>query len=77
MSLPNFVGATIGRPFFCGCLRAINDRPYDKHPYENAPKLRFYFFLPFHLGEDNGGEHQHATEDLPSCGNVSGDNNGR
>jgi hypothetical protein len=27
-----FVGATIGRPFFlfCGCLRAINDRPYEE-----------------------------------------------
>ena len=39
-----FVGATIGRQFwFCGCLRAINDRPYEesKHPYENQPKRPF------------------------------------
>ena len=39
----SFVGATFGRPFwFCGCLRAIKDRPYGKHPCENQPKLCYF-----------------------------------
>ena len=47
-----FVGATIGRPFwFCGCLRAINDRPYEepKHPYENQPnRVGFFLYVYIH-----------------------------
>ena len=32
-------------PVFCGWLRAINDRPYGKHPYEKEPKGVLFCFL--------------------------------
>ena len=35
----------VARFLICGCLRAINDRPYGKHPYDNQPNGVFFIFI--------------------------------